>query len=506
MSHASRRVGAACLACVAALACAAPPAVSASAYAPSPGFLPGTAVTAAYPDGEFPLEAERELITFKITGYPAVHMTSGYGSKATARYVFRNPTGEDVSATMLFPFGGLPEYASADEQTFDDSALVSVTSGEGEEPADYVVRASYDEYAGSMYGFDFSVRRKNLSEEPSEDESFSLGLPVAVYHIRERRDGGHTAVTFSCPGEGRVFARERYGGSFDRGTGTAVFDGEGDIYFLGGAPDNVAFFARTCDGGASSDVYCGEPADTAIPAPEPEIVSFAEFMELCRPACLAGVSQSDWFNLFTGHLRAHGTYLADIEPLGRDIAVYSAMRWLQYEITVPAGGTAINSVTVPVYPDIILSTEPYSYGYTYLAPSSCGMKGLGSPEVRIECEDNVVYSSTGGFCKEEYGYSFGTVGLPNGELYFELCSDPEPEETDGGAVLVFSLFFLALAASFVMPFVILSLAGVPIVVAVIKKDEKKFNERRASAKGSGDAPPAGLPSAREDEGRGGDGS
>ena len=49
-------------------------------------------------------------------------------------------------------------------------------------------------------------------------------------------------------------------------------------------------------------------------------------------------------------------YLTDVTSIHT-----SLMRWYQYEMTVPAGGTVVNEVTAPIYPDIDEGMEPPVY-------------------------------------------------------------------------------------------------------------------------------------------------
>ena len=65
-----------------------------------------------------PIVAEKEVLTFDIRQFPAEYYSTEsaleeyYGATVTAEYTFRNPTDADVTATLLFPYGLMPDYVN----------------------------------------------------------------------------------------------------------------------------------------------------------------------------------------------------------------------------------------------------------------------------------------------------------------------------------------------------------------------------------------------------------
>ena len=68
-------------------------------------------------DGGSPIIVEKELLTFDIQEFPDNHYFDldsylAYSGKVTAEYTFFNPADYAVTATLLFPFGCEPMYAT----------------------------------------------------------------------------------------------------------------------------------------------------------------------------------------------------------------------------------------------------------------------------------------------------------------------------------------------------------------------------------------------------------
>ena len=72
-------------------------------------------------DGNCPIEVTKEVLTFDVSEFPENYYREmdeylAYTGKVTAEYTFYNPTDLTVTATLAFPFGTQPDYASL----FDD--------------------------------------------------------------------------------------------------------------------------------------------------------------------------------------------------------------------------------------------------------------------------------------------------------------------------------------------------------------------------------------------------
>lgn len=76
----------------------------------------GTNATGAIVTGEdCPIIVEHEKLTFDIGQFPEQHYREvsdylAYSGSVTAEYTFYNPADYSVDATLVFPFGAIPDY------------------------------------------------------------------------------------------------------------------------------------------------------------------------------------------------------------------------------------------------------------------------------------------------------------------------------------------------------------------------------------------------------------
>ena len=181
------------------------------------------------------------------------------------------------------------------------------------------------------------------------------------------------------------------------------------------------------------------------------------------------VSETDWCNAVTDALllkEDRGGY-ADYYSLNVGA---SLMRWYEYSLSIPAGGSLINEVTAPLYPHINGYYEPSIYSYEYLLSPAKGWVEFGSLEVKI----NTPYFMTEnpfGFERTDYGYHYFSDGLPDGELKFTLCEVENPKRANTGlGMAIFIIIPLALLIGVIAQVV----AGLVIlVVFIVKKSKSK---------------------------------
>ena len=74
-----------------------------------------TSTGAIITDGTCPIIVEDELLTFDIQEFPEQYYRDideylKYSGKVTAEYTFYNPADYTVNATLVFPFGAVPDY------------------------------------------------------------------------------------------------------------------------------------------------------------------------------------------------------------------------------------------------------------------------------------------------------------------------------------------------------------------------------------------------------------
>lgn len=442
-----------------------------------PGYYFGVGGTGVYPLEDCPIEVESELLTFNITDYPDLNDFVSYDSTVTARYTFFNPAAEDLTVGMLFPFGSLPDYWTGNEGQFSDSHLFSVTTGENDAPLDFSYRLSYDGRGNSDIGsgFNFNEARQNLLSLPAGDGVLSYESSVTVYE-RQEGEGEYLVAKFT---EGNNFYAF-YDGRSCGYDGSQVFielDEGDELYFAGAVPDDLQFYSRTYVPVGGSDGHTLATAeDTPVAAPEPSgSITFIEFIRRIKPQLFANVSDCDWFNYIVFYMSEHAYRGSEsVENLQRGL--YTAMRWLEYEVTIPSGGTLINSVTVPVYPDIGIDSEPYTYDYYYYISPAAGWADFGTLTVRINYDGYILHSSAGDVFEaaDEGGYTATFEGLPGGELYFTLCSSSNPEYTGYGWA------YIVVAIVLLLPVPLLcAIVGLIVTVVIVNRDKKKFLNKKS---------------------------
>lgn len=434
-----------------------------------PGYYFGVGGAGAYPVEDCLIEVESELLTFNITGYPDSQNLSGYNSTVTARYTFFNPTDEDLTVGMLFPFGGMPEYAPWNE-VYDDTALFAVTTGENDTPAEYSYRISYDEWGNYYIGndFNFDEARQNLLSQPVEDSILSYECPVTVYEGQEV-EGEVLVAKFTPNDDFYSFYDSRSYGYDGLQLWVELEEGE-SLYFAGNVPGDLQFYSRAYV--AVEGRPYAEAVDTPISSPAPaETTTFLQFIRQIKPGILDGVSDSDWFNYLAYYLPERSYFGCEGVDSIRNLSYM--MRWLEYEVTIPAGGTLVNSVTVPLYPDIGIDSEPYTYDYYYYLSPAAGWADFGTLTVRINSGDYLLDCSLDGFEGWDGVHEATFNGLPSGELYFTLCTSDNPTYIGSGWVYVVIVLLL------LIPIPLLCIiVGLIVTIVLVRRDRKKFLNSR----------------------------
>src|SRR5699024_11546665 len=90
-------------------------AVPASANSAQSQWAGTTSTGAIVKDWNCPIVVENELLTFDIKEFPLQYYSEvddflDYSGKVTAEYRFYNPADDIVDATLVFPFGNVPDY------------------------------------------------------------------------------------------------------------------------------------------------------------------------------------------------------------------------------------------------------------------------------------------------------------------------------------------------------------------------------------------------------------
>ena len=391
----------------------------------------GTMVTGA----QSPIIVEHEQLTFDLQEFPIEHYAEeetylAYSGKVTAEYTFHNPADYDVTAKLAFPFGQTPDYGygflAADGEKYD--VLVDG------EPIERNIRHTLF-YRGEE--FELEKDLPNLIDGYMEDAFWHFDLPVTKYTWQidgiDEEEFQAARLGFWWSGdaaERKLMLMEQSGGNnsddkiavtrwVENGDIIEVYvfgkplEGELEWFSENGAEDSVFEYELT---------FLGEETGTY------EDYVFAEWEDNST------VLRHDWYNATTQSLKNcewdHGI-LGSFEYMGK-MHSENFLRWYEYEISIPAGGTITNTVTAPIYPGMNTRYEPPIYMYTYLLSPATTWAEFGKLDIVV----NTPYylTESGGdfsFEKTETGYQASLDGLPEGELEFTLSESAKPKAPRG---------------------------------------------------------------------------
>lgn len=405
------------------------PVVSANS---GPTYYEGAAGSGMLVTGEdCPVVVEEETLTFYISQLPGKGLWSegdfaAYTDHVIAQYTFRNPTDLDLTVGLLFPFGVTPVYVPDGMMELEKYAVIA----DGQ-PVQTKLRHSL-----SWGDFDMGEDSSKLSDTFMEHYFYAPEMPVTKYvfkpsgvewgehdtvraKVRLDSDPAHTkyilapANSFSTE-DGYALAgsglRERY---------TA------DLYIIGQIPESPLSWSLFRE---------GEPIEGNMELVSTEQTTLREYLLSVRPEN-SGISDVDWYNAAVQMMvRSECAYGYLDVGFGMEL-----MGWYEYELTIPAGETLVNTVTAPLYPDIHAGWEPAIYTYEYLLSPAEGWADFGTLTIHVKTPYHMTQCNLEGFGKNQEGYTLELDGLPDKELTFVLSTDakPSPPGASAGGMLWF---------------------------------------------------------------------
>lgn len=386
-----------------------------------------------------PITVEQETLTFDIQEFPQEHYAErepylAYSGKVTAAYTFHNPTAEEITATLVFPFGQTPNYG----YSYDRETEERVYAVDGEKYDITVDGAPIEKTVRHTLSYpwdDFSLENDlpKLNDGYREDDFYSLDLPVTkyTYAISGVDEENHAATAaFDWRGDltktKLMLEQQCGGGTLEDGISVHMWVNreEGATLYVFGEPLTEELDWKFYEDGGCDKEIPGEMTLTAT-----ESMTFAEFIEAVYGTG-EGVLPADWYNAIVESLhRSEWEYgvLGNFEYDG-GVAPDDLLRWYEYEITIPAGGRIVNTVTAPIYPTIDNGYEPPVYAYTYLLSPAQTWASFGRLELAVNTPYFLTESSLEGLQKTETGYALSMKGLPEGELTFSLSAEETPKE------------------------------------------------------------------------------
>ena len=425
-------------------------------------YFQGISPTGTMVTGEqSPIIVEQETLTFDLQEFPLEHYAEeeaylAYSGKVTAEYTFHNPADYDVTAKLAFPFGQTPDYGyhfnpDTDKQVYAPDAEKYDVLVDGE-PIESNVRHTLF-YRGEEFVLEKDL--PNLIDGYMEDEFWNMDTPVTKYTWEisgiDEEEYQAARLGFWWDGdetERKLMLMNQSGGnnSEEKIAVTRWVD-NGDIIevYVFGKPleEELEWYSEN---GAEDTPFDYELTFLGEETATYEEFVFAEWEENST------VLRYDWYNAVTQNLKKcewDFGILGSFEYSGH-FPAEDLLRWYEYEITIPAGGTITNTVTAPMYPDANVRYEPPVYMYHYLLSPAKTWAEFGKLDIIV----NTPYFMTesGGsfsFEKTETGYQTSLDGLPEGELEFTLSADEKPKEPmRSGEMTVRVAVVVAVAAVF----------------------------------------------------------
>ncbi len=429
--------------------------------------------------GDCPLEVESEKLTFNVESFPNFNgENEEYNASVTAEYNFYNPTDMEVTANLIFPY----VTATAVDYYGDFKTLPKgkiLTNGEAADVKDRFT------YCPSVYGFNLTDLKK-VRDFYDESGFFKRNLPVTRYSFtvaeldETDKNSPYAAIKISALDNKKYAFSKSNGYSYNNNmVSLGAFVGLGDTVevevYGDGASLNESDWTFYSNGSEKKTINGKMTLKTVEQTTYGDLV-FKNYKED------DGVSREDWFNAVTdymvsgydsknsvlaqclGNLNINSTFLNDL------------MRWYEYDLTVPAHGRALNSVTAPLLPDVDMGYSPSVYGFTYLSSPAKTWKSFGTLTVEIKTPYFVVWD--GEWTKTDGGYCRVYETLPDDEIKFSLSSAEKPTrrhyDSDGRVFGSIVLGLLMMILVYVVPLAV----PVAVVIIIIVVNYKRSRNRR----------------------------
>ena len=458
--------------------------------------LPVSAMSPIEPDpgidvfGVFPKGRKSQLcldslaLTYDIPELPAdefdqSELLEKYSSTLRLDYTFSNPTDTEQTVNMLFAAANLPSYAEGSSTSAQRAALYTVElDGERITPELRHVWTSYQQsYQTGYNGYDPREYAGNLQDSYAEHAFLSPDLPVTVYTYQPYSDldaDGYfyydmTASFEYDPSRTLIFSERNVSVLEESVTPKLRVrvweDSLVTLYVLGEDIGEVNW--KLTDDGKSVE---GSGARVV----EQRSTTFGELaMSEYDPD--AGISEHDWYNAvldMMDYCHMEGSCLLGYNKQGNHASVEldvtsNLQGFLTYDVTLGAGESTVNSITLPVYPDVMEYYSPKAATFTYHFHGSSDWKSVGKYTVRIDTKLKIMTDeknslSIDNYKKDRKGYTLSERSTPkSGVYYVTLCKWKNPIETSGFAFIWFLFLF------FVLPVLLVILGAVVAIVLVI---------------------------------------
>lgn len=429
--------------------------LSASANSAQSHWTGTTATGTIITDDACPIIVENETLTFDIQEFPNLYYREiedylSYGSKVTAEYTFYNPADYTVNATLVFPFGTVPDYGILrDPET--DERMVTADTEKYEITVNGIGVEKTLRHTWSAWGSQFKLENDMalLQDTYLVDDFYVPDMPVTRYTYVSRNvdtegyNAANAAFVLSAdPSKTKVLMENQNGGAeLDHGVRLESWVQEEPFTVnVIGEPLPQMPEWKFYENGA-----CEQEIDGTMELIHTEVITLKEFV-LSEYDKDSGILDYDWYNAVLESMKQLEWSQGVIAGTEFQFDVSDRlMRWYEYEITLEPGERLVNTVTAPMYPSFKLDYEPPIYEYTYLLSPARSWKSFGTLDIVVHTPYHLIESGLEGFEPGGQGYICHLNGLPDGELTFTLCSEAVPDYHSP----VFPMFVAVLAVIFV---------------------------------------------------------
>lgn len=431
-------------------------------------------------DKDCPIEVTKEVLTFDIAELPESYYDSAedflaYSANLTAEYTFYNPTDSEITATLVFPLGATPDYASIyDEKT--DSYDVKYDLDKYDVTVDGAIVEKNIRYTLEDYEFDVDKSIAKLRDSYTSHGFYSPDMTVTryTYVIEDFNDRKYSNATVAFDwdggnGETRLFF-PGYHGYYIQNNGNVRYSAWANnsklitVYAIG-QPFKAMPEWKFYENGSASNKDIIKSGSGGVRLLSTDIMTF-EVFALNGWSEDSGVSRVDWYNAVVDSFDNSGEleynfidqYFEDFDYMEE------LMYWYEYKITIPPRSSAINTVSAPIYPAIDLSYNPGLYNYKYLLSPASKWADFKEIEININTPFYIIESNIGEFIKSESGYTYRQNGLPSGDLEFSLCENESPERSGG---YFKSIIYVIVGIGAILVGGIIAVVGIAFLVGLI---------------------------------------
>lgn len=393
-------------------------------------------------DEACPIVVENEQLTFDVLDFPngkrEDESRPPQDGKVTAAYTFYNPADYSVKATLVFPFGVIPDYGyqrdpETDEMIYHTDADQYVLTV-NDKPIDKKLRHTL-----SLPGYQFALERDMalLHDGYMEDAFFHPDLPVTRYTFMPK-DIDTNAYSAACAAfmyrgdasKTMLWLEGQNGGTvLKKGVQLQqrVASDEEIILNVIGEP-----LAQMPDWKFYENGMCEKEIGGSMTVFKTETLTFKD-LALDRYQQDSGILEYDWYNAFVEMMKqsAWKEYGVIADLPGEADTLRNLMCWYEYEIELKPGERIVNTVTAPMYPSFNINYNPPLYEYEYLLSPAQTWAAFGTLDIAVNTSYLMQESSIEGFKPVDAGYIKHFDGLPEGELTFTLCSEEDISSNNG---------------------------------------------------------------------------